>query len=114
MGSRVWGLLFFLLLLTGAAGAIVVVEDRKGREPPARAESFQRLVGGLGFGPALDLSDCAADFDPRLEGSCSLDYDPIAGGACFRSRQASSVFFYPALQHGFRGPGQEKGDALSP
>jgi hypothetical protein len=114
MESRGFGLFFLLLLLTGAAGAVLVVEDRRGRELPARAESFQRLVGGLGFGPALDLSACVSDFDPRLEGSCSMDYGPIAGGACFSSRQMGSVFFYPALKHGFPLPDQEKGDALSP
>jgi hypothetical protein len=109
------GCLFLvLLLLTGAAGAVLVVEECKERDTLAHAESFQRLVGGLGFGPALDLSSGASAFDPRLEDSCSMDYGPIAGGACFSSRQAGSVFFYPPLQHGFRGAEQEKGDALSP
>jgi len=114
MESRVASLFLLLLLLTGAAGAVLVVEDRKGRELPARAESFQCLVGGLGFGPAVDLSDGASDFDPRLEASCSMDYGPIAGGACFSSRRVGSVFFYPPLQRGVHWPGQEKGDALSP
>jgi hypothetical protein len=114
MESRVASLFFLLLLLTGAAGTVLVVEDRRGHEPNARAESFQCLVGGLGFGPALDLSDCASNFDPRLEGSCSMDYGPIVGGACFSSRRVGSVFFYPPLKRGVHWPGQEKGDALSP
>jgi hypothetical protein len=114
MESRGSRLFFLLLLLTGAAGTVLVVEDRRGRELPARAESFQRLVGGLGFGPSLNLSDCAFDFDPRLEGSCAMDYGPLAGGACFSSRQAGSVFFYPPLQKGLHLPVQGKGDALSP
>jgi hypothetical protein len=114
MGSRGSGLFLLLLALAGTAGAVLVVEARRVRELPARAESFQRLVGGLGFGPALDLSDCASDFDPRLEGSCAMDYGPIAGGACFSSRQAGSVFFYPPLGQGFHLPGREKGDELSP
>jgi hypothetical protein len=107
-------LFLLLLLLTGAAGAVLVVEERKGRDTLAHAESFQRLVGGLGFGPALDLSNGASAFDPRLEDSCSMDYGPVAGGACFSSRQVGSVFFYPSLKHGFRPAEQGKGDALSP
>jgi hypothetical protein len=109
------GRLFLLLLLvTGAAAAVLVVEESNGSDRLTHAESFQRLVGGLGFGPALDLSSDASAFDPRIEGSCSMDYGPIAGGACFSSRQAGSVFFYPPLQHGFRPSEQGKGDASSP
>jgi hypothetical protein len=109
-----WRLFLLLWLLTGAAGAVLVVEERRGRDTLAYAESFQRLVGGLGFGPALDLSSCASAFDPRLEDSCSTDYGPIAGGAGFNSRQTGSILFYPPLKHVFREPEQDKGDALSP
>ena len=114
MASRVCFLFFLLLLLTGAAGVVLVVEHWRGHELSARAKSFQCLVGGLGFGPALDLSDGASDLDPRLEGSCSMDYGPIAGGACFSSRRVGSVFFYPPLKRRTHWPDQDKGDALSP
>lgn len=114
MESRVTSLFFLLLLLTSAAGTVLFFEERRGHEQPAHAESFQCMVGGLGFGPALDLSDCVSDFDPRLDGSRAMDYGPIAGGACFSSRRVGSVFFYPSLKRGVHRPGQEKGDALSP
>ncbi len=77
MGSRGNVLFILLLLMTGAAGAILVAEDRRGRQWPARPESFQRLVGGLGFGPELDLSSCVFGFDPRLDGGRSTDYGSI-------------------------------------
>lgn len=80
---------------------VLMVEEGKTRELPTHAESFQRLVGGLGFGPALDLSNCVSDFDPRLEGTCTMDYGPIAGGACFNSHRTSSVFVYPPLEQGY-------------
>jgi hypothetical protein len=114
MEARGSGLFFILLLLTGASGAVLAAEDRRGHELPARAESFQRLVGGLGFGPALDLSECSFGFDPRLDGTCSTDYGPIPGGACFRSRQPGSIFFYPPLEHGTQLPAEEGGNALPP
>ena len=104
-------LFFILLLLVGATGAVLVIENRK---PPHqhRAESFQHLVGGLGFGPALDLSGCAFAFDPRLDASCQEDLGPIPGGSWFCPRHAGSVFFYPPLKHAVEMPLVEDGDAL--
>jgi hypothetical protein len=110
MESPARSLLLLLLLLSGAAGAVLVVESRRGDELPAHAASFQRLVGGLGFGPALQWSACTSDLDPRLEDGCALDYGPIAGGGYFGSGRLDSIFFYPPLQR--RQPGPEKGDAL--
>ena len=45
--------------------------------------SFQELVGGLGFGPALDLSRCEFSFDPRLCPGCPADLGPVPAGRCF-------------------------------
>jgi hypothetical protein len=88
--------LFVLLaILTGAAGAILWAENRAQRQP--HAEEFQRLVGGVGFGPAVDLSGCPFSFDPRLADSCAQDSSPIPGGSCFCSRHGTSIFFYPPL-----------------
>jgi len=39
--------------------------------------SFQREVGGLGLGPAVDLSRCACGFDPRVESGCALGLEPV-------------------------------------
>ncbi|MGH7162441.1 MAG: hypothetical protein ACREID_03070 [Planctomycetota bacterium] len=53
---------------------------------PARVEddeAFQRLVGGLGLGPTLDLARCAREFDPRLECACGLRHDPLPAGSMF-------------------------------
>jgi hypothetical protein len=106
--SRGRGLLLVLLLLSCAAGAVLVGEDLAQRRRPDRAEPFQRLVGGLGFGPALDLSGCAFGFDPRLDGACAEDCGPVPGGACFCPRHAGSLFEYAPL------PDQGEGDATPP
>ena len=55
-------------------------------------------MGGLGFGPALDLSGCAFSFDPRLDGCFAEERGPIPCGGAFCPRHACSVFFYPPLE----------------
>jgi hypothetical protein len=97
METRGRGLLLGLVLLVGGAAAVLVAEGRGGQVREARAEQFQRLVGGLGFGPATDLGDCPFGFDPRLDGSCAADRGPVPGGACFCPRHAGSVLPYPPL-----------------
>jgi hypothetical protein len=87
------GLRLTLLLLVVASAAVLVAEDRS----LAHTEEFQRLVGGLGFGPALDLSGCAFGFDPRLDGGCAEECGPVPGGASFCPHHAGSVFSYPPL-----------------
>ncbi|MHB1422595.1 MAG: hypothetical protein ACYC3I_05255 [Gemmataceae bacterium] len=114
MASRSSVLLFLLLLLLGAAAAVLIADQRRQLLRDERGESFQHLTGGLGFGPALDLSDCPFAFDPRLDGGCQQDYGPIAGGGCFCPRHAGSIFFYPPLAHGAVLPIEDKDDALSP
>jgi hypothetical protein len=99
MESRANAVFFALLLLVGMAGAILVIEEHTQRRRAIPREEFQRLVGGVGFGPALDLSGCANCFDPRLDGSCEQECGPIPGGACFCPRHAGSVFFYPPLDN---------------
>lgn len=83
-----------LLCLMGASAAILCVEreDQLRRKPPR--EDFQRLVGGLGFGPALDLSVCAFGFDPRLQGTCSAEHGCIPGGSCFCPLHSGSILHY--------------------
>jgi hypothetical protein len=105
--SRGVKLLVVLLILAGAAGAVLVGENLTYRRRTDRSEQFQRLVHGLGFGPALDLSGCAFGFDPRLDGTCSEDRGPVPGGRCFCPRHASSIFEYGPLEQG-------KGDAALP
>jgi hypothetical protein len=65
-----------------AAGAVLLGESV--REPRHRqVREFQSLVGGLGFGPALDLGRCEFSFDPRLCGHCSGDVGIVPGGMTF-------------------------------
>ncbi len=105
------GLLVVLLLLVAAAGAVLVAEGRQ--RGAGRGEDFQRLLGGVGFGPAVDLSVCAFGFDPRLDGTCALETGAVPGGACFCPRHAGSVFFYPPLDRGEALPGRD-GDGPPP
>jgi len=56
-----------------------------------RGAAFQRLVGGLGLGPAVDLSRCAAAFDPRVFAACSWQHEPVPGGSIFCSSHAGAV-----------------------
>jgi hypothetical protein len=78
-----------LLILAAAVGAILITESDSRDRRDRQAESFQRLVGGVGFGPALDLSGCAYGFDPRLDERCSEERGPIPAGDCFCPRHDS-------------------------
>ena len=90
-----------LTTITGlafAAAALMMVEayPQDGRQ--ARAAEFQRLVGGLGFGPAVELGRCPFSFDPRLGRCCGENFGPVPGGVYFCPQHAGSVFFYPPLR----------------
>lgn len=95
MTSRVW-LLLVVLILSSASAVVLAAEGRLQRTRQGHAAEFQRLVGGLGFGPALDLSGCSFGFDPRLDGRCVEDYAPLPGGSCFCPLHAGSVLYYPS------------------
>ena len=88
-------LFIVLLLLLGAVGVILLVEDRFQR-PQAGGEGFQRLVGGLGFGPDLDLHGGAFRFDPRLQDADAQDCGPIPGGSSYGGQGAVAIFGYPS------------------
>lgn len=106
METRGRVLAIVLLLLIVASGAILLIETRDRPEREARSEAFQRLVGGVGFGPAVDLSGCAFGFDPRLDGDCAEARGPLPGGGVFCPRHAGSVFYYPPIP--------PEGDAVAP
>lgn len=83
--------------LTGlllSAIAVLVAEPITARPNRPHAASFHRHVGGLGFGPALDLSECPLGVDPRLDGGCAYDRGPVPGGTCFCPRHAGVIFKY--------------------
>jgi hypothetical protein len=106
METRSTYLFLALLFLASAACAVLLAEGQTGSRRETNGEAFQRLVGGTGFGPAVDLTGCAFGFDPRLDGDCAADYGPIPGGACFCPRHAGSLFTYPPLER--------KGDGVPP
>jgi hypothetical protein len=88
-----------IAVLASAAVALLIV-DAAGRPQQAeRSAEFQRLVGGLGFGPAMDLTRCPNSFDPRLEDRCADDVGPLPGGARFCPLQGGSIFYYPPLEN---------------
>jgi hypothetical protein len=58
-----------LLLATAvlvAGAALVLTVGRPAGEAGRGRHAFQRAVGGLGLGPALDLGEGAAAYDARL------------------------------------------------
>lgn len=88
-----------LVVLTVAACVIVVAESRRNPLSANRSREFQQLVGGLGFGPAVDLSRCTLAFDPRLGPVCESQMGPIPGGGFVCPQHACSVFDYsPAAE----------------
>jgi hypothetical protein len=82
-----------VLALAVAAGAALVFGAREA----GRAEEFHRLVGGLGFGPALDLARCEFSFDPRLCPACPHDCGPVPGGKFFCPYHAGAILDYRPL-----------------
>jgi hypothetical protein len=108
--SKAPALLFALIVaLAVAAGTVLTLGGRPDAAEEARGREFQRLVGGLGFGPALDLERCAFSFDPRLCPACPNDCGPIPCGMCFCPYHACSLRDFPALSD--KGEGL---DALLP
>lgn len=69
--------------LLAAAAAGVLAAGAGATEDPARAEGFQRLVGGLGGGTATSLVPCERAFDPARAEGCALGTEPLPGGFDF-------------------------------
>jgi hypothetical protein len=63
----------------------------------ARRDEFQSLVGGLGFGATVNLSECAFSFDPRLRPNCSHIEGPIPAGFFLCPKHVGRVIGYPHL-----------------
>jgi hypothetical protein len=93
-GPVVLGTLIIALALT--ASAMVMADVRRSPQQEGALE-FQRMVGGLGLGPAVDLSGCVFSFDPRLCDACSYHLGPMPAGEYFCAQHGCSVLYYPAL-----------------
>jgi hypothetical protein len=87
-----------LLAVALAAAAVLVADGPRQQRQAEQARQFQRLVRGLGFGPALDLADCVAAFDPRLSPDCSQQDGPLPDGVYFCPQHACSIFYFPPLR----------------
>jgi len=87
-------LVVLVAALTAAAGVALALSASEDVGAAGRAREFQGLVGGLGFGPAVDPGRCGVSFDPRLCPACSADAGPIPAGRCFCPRHGCSVFEY--------------------
>jgi hypothetical protein len=85
------------LMATMAVAAGLALAALNKPEPPDRAAEFHHLVGGLGFGPGIDLSRCEAAFDPRLCPHCAWDTGPIPGGREFCPHHALTVVDFADL-----------------
>lgn len=97
MIDKSWWVLSLILALGVAAGGVMVVDSLGPNHSREKTEEFQRLVGGLGFGPAVDLSQCAFNFDPRLGPDCPHNQGPLPGGAWFCPHHGCSILYYPSL-----------------
>jgi hypothetical protein len=96
-------------LITALVAAALLILGPGARPAPRHddaARAFQRLVGGLGFGPSADLSDGPLDFDPRLDPGGAPDLGPLPAGGYVGPRGVTSVLYYPPLAG---GPGPQGG-----
>jgi hypothetical protein len=103
-----------LTTLVIAAGAVLVSDYLSAGRREETTKEFQHLVGGLGFGPAVDLSRCAFSFDPRLCTSCQENLGPIPGGVFFCPHHACSILYYLPLDRMREALGGTGQDALLP
>jgi hypothetical protein len=88
-------LLIAIVSLVIGAGLILAFDGRVHRS--ARTQQYQQLVGGLGFGPVLDLSSGANSFDPRVSNEDHGEVGPIVDGSLFGPQSGCSIFFYRGM-----------------
>lgn len=88
--------LFILVsALAAAAGVVLIAGQWSAAEDERQGKEFYHLVGGFGFGPAIDAAACEFSVDPRCCPSCSFDTGPVPGGVFFCPYHACSTFPYP-------------------
>jgi hypothetical protein len=92
-----------LLVLAGIVGlmlaalALIVLDVAMYPRREEQSADFQRLTGGLGFGPSLSLESCPHSFDPRLDPGGVNEEIPF-GPAPFCPQPGGSIFYYPPLR----------------
>jgi hypothetical protein len=96
-------LLVGLLILVVATALVLIQEASSQPQRTERSEAFQRLVGGLGFGPSLDLTRGEFGFDPRLADHDADDEGPLPGGNRYSGVQGRSIFHYKPLSRNEQG-----------
>jgi hypothetical protein len=96
-------MLFLALVI--AAGVSLTLSAGPGTTD-RQAREFHGLVGGLGFGPALDLEGCEFSFDPRICPGCACDFGHVPGAAFFCPYHANSLIDYDSPNSG-----RESGEA---
>jgi hypothetical protein len=95
--TRTRFLLFGIMLIVVAAAAALTVASHAPADRQAHAEKFQRMLGGLGLGPAINLSGCPMCFDARVRFACNEDDGALPGGKFYCRHHALSVLYCPAL-----------------
>ena len=78
--------------LTCCAGFLVARDTWLPDRRTASSREFQRLVGGLGMGPAITLHLCESSFDTRLAPNWRAAHQPLVCGEYFCPQHASSIF----------------------
>lgn len=84
-------LLVVVSALALGAVAVTTLGSRRSERSATASREFQRLVGGLGLGPVLDLSRCTPAFDPRVGATCPERVGPIPAGDAFSSSHAGAT-----------------------
>src|SRR5687767_4263379 len=80
-----------VVLLVAAAAVCVTASMVRRGEPQESSRRFQTLVGGLGLGPAGDLSVCEPDFDPRVGDVCARNVGSVPGAAALCAHRGGSA-----------------------
>jgi len=101
-----------LVVMASIVVSMLVVDQRRIERHRAAATDFQKLVGGLGFGPDTNWETCAHRFDPRVTGDCIYSSGPLPGGAAFCPYDSVSLLL--TLVHLHPAPSTADDHAASP
>ncbi|MBM4072990.1 MAG: hypothetical protein FJ271_29300 [Planctomycetes bacterium] len=83
-----------ILMLTMLAAAALTADNLSLARRRSHADEFQRLLGGLGLGPSVDLAGCPMCFDARASFACKEDEGALPGSKFLCRHHACSVLRY--------------------